>query len=125
MKKQTNQTTLGRRALSILIAAVMILSLVPAFTLTASAATYDGKAGANITWSLDTDIGVLNITSTGVMDNWAWYDLAPWADHIESIKSVVISDGITNIGNYAFYNCTLLESVTIPDSVTIIGKNAF
>jgi len=41
------------------------------------------------------------------------------------IKSVIINNGITSIGNYAFYKCTSLTSITIPNSVTSIGEGAF
>ena len=41
------------------------------------------------------------------------------------IKDLVIPDGVTSIGNDAFYNCTSLTSVTIPSSVTSIGDRAF
>lgn len=41
------------------------------------------------------------------------------------VKELSIPDGVTSIGNYAFYHCTLLTSVTIPDSVTNIGNYAF
>ena len=37
----------------------------------------------------------------------------------------VIPDNVTSIGNYAFQDCTSLESITIPDSVTSIGACAF
>jgi hypothetical protein len=41
------------------------------------------------------------------------------------LKSVRIGNGVTTIGNYAFYYCHSLASVTIPNSVTTISTNAF
>jgi len=42
-----------------------------------------------------------------------------------SLTSITIGDGVTSIGNSAFYYCTILTSITIPDSVTSIGEKAF
>lgn len=41
------------------------------------------------------------------------------------VKNLYLSDGVTSIGNYAFYNCSSLTSVEISDSVTSIGVSAF
>ena len=41
------------------------------------------------------------------------------------LKSLVIPDSVTNIGDYAFWGCTSLKSLVIPDSVTSIGNEAF
>jgi hypothetical protein len=42
-----------------------------------------------------------------------------------SLTSVIISDGVINIGNHAFLGCSRLRSITIPNSVTDIGPQAF
>ena len=49
----------------------------------------------------------------------------PWEEDKDDILQVVISNGVTSIGNNAFCYCTSLTSVTIPNSVTAIGKKAF
>ncbi len=41
------------------------------------------------------------------------------------VKSIVMPDSVTSIGNYAFYGCSSLTNITIPDSVTSIGDNTF
>ena len=54
------------------------------------------------------------------------YDLdAPWWYRQGDIKKVVIEDGVTRIGNYAFWSCSGITIVTIPNSVTRIGDHAF
>ncbi len=50
---------------------------------------------------------------------------APWYSSHESIKAVVIEDGVTAIGSHAFSYCSSLESVEIPSSVTPIQRGVF
>ncbi|MCQ2203876.1 MAG: leucine-rich repeat domain-containing protein [Bacteroidales bacterium] len=72
-------------------------------------------------WSLSDD-GVLTITR-----NYDYWEIEnyPWYSSKDDIKSVVIKDGVTSIGRWAFDGCNGLASVTIPNSVTSIGGVAF
>ncbi len=121
-----------KRISALALAAVLLCGASPAagiggaLTLRASAATVSGSCGESVSWSLDTDAGVLSITGTGAMEDYDYYsNPTPWSSNGSSVRTVVIGDGVTSIGNYAFRNCTSLTSVTIPDSVTSIGDWAF
>lgn len=47
------------------------------------------------------------------------------ADRPNYIESVTIPDSVEEIGNYAFYNCTLLGTINLPKTVKIVGRYAF
>ena len=81
-----------------------------------------GTCGEKLTWSLSN--GTLTIKGTGAMTEYG-YDNRPWENDINSIKKVVIRNGVTTISPYAFYKCEKLQSVTIPQSVQTIGKILF
>lgn len=108
---------------------VSLLALLAALCclFTASAAAADaptsGTCGENLTWTLD-GAGTLTISGTGAMEDFGPYD-APWRQNRDSIKTVVIENGVTTIGRSAFCWCPSLTSVTIPKSVTSIGERAF
>lgn len=87
------------------------------------AASDSGTCGKNLTWTLD-EGGTLTISGTGAMGDYS-YNAMPWYDYRNSIKTAVIEDGVTSIGDRAFWECNSLESVNIPDSVTSIGNSAF
>ena len=79
-------------------------------------------------WTLDNE-GNLTIVGNGVMCDYStqnyngtYITTAPWGTNI---KNVIIENGVTSIGDYAFYGCTGLASIVFPDSVTSIGGNAF
>ena len=82
-----------------------------------------GTCGDNLTWDL-TD-GVLTISGTGAMDDYNNSMNVPWYNYRSSITSIIIKNGVTNIGGSAFSGCSGLTSITIPNSVTSIGWYAF
>ena len=135
--------------LSVFLALMMIISIVPMSIITAGAeeTATSGTCGENLTWTFDESTGTLTISGTGEMDDYDYYN-QPWANFCENIVNVIIEDGVTSIGSYAFvfyhsienvhigenvsviYDCAFdgcwsLAEVNIPDSVTIIERYAF
>ena len=81
-----------------------------------------GICGKDLDWSLKD--GILMITGSGPMydfqNDTEWGD-APWWDEHESIKQVIIGEGITRIGNESFLGCLNLTSVTMHEGIKTIG----
>ena len=110
--------------------------------------TLAGSCGENVTWALDN--GVLTISGTGAMTDYAAAADRPWHNYKDWVTAVVVEDGVTGIGDYAFETCSNLAAapelpagverigncafagcinmegtLTIPDGVTEIGGSAF
>lgn len=109
-----------KKTISLVLALLMVFSLLPLSALADSTIVDSGKCGKDLTWTLD-DAGVLTITGTGEMTSCLWIDF----DYRDSIRSVVIGGGVASICDNAFYNCTGITEVSIPDSVTYIADCAF
>ena len=84
----------------------------------------NGTCGDNITWTLEAD-GTLTLTGAGSMFNYTSSKKAPWNQYISEIKTIIVSEGITKIGEQAFKDCEVLESVSLPSTLVKIGKIAF
>lgn len=109
--------------------------------------------GSGVTWQLteNTDGSstyTLTIRGSGAMKNYLMSGHQPWRSFRDQITSVVVSPGVTSIGNLAFalssniihvdiadsvvsigeqafFKCSSLTNITVPQSVTYIGVNAF
>ena len=86
----------------------------------------DGKCGDHLFWVVD-DKSTLTISGTGAMYDYEFSgNKAPWRNLNPAPTSLVLEEGITSIGNSAFYGCSgFTGDLTIPNSVTTIGNSAF
>lgn len=74
-------------------------------------------------WSLQD--GTLVISAQGAMQDYSAAAQTPWFKDRADIRKIVVQKGVTTIGDYAFYGCENVTSVTLPDTVIQIGKLAF
>ena len=92
-----------------------------------------GSCGDNVQYSFNAETGVMTISGTGPMHDYGYYgdERAPWSQGFynsasnDTIEKVIISEGVTRVGNSAFENCSKLESVELPNTLTEIGTSAF
>lgn len=82
-----------------------------------------GSCGENLLWTLD-DEGTLTIEGEGDMEDYS-DNTAPWTDYADSVVKVDIADGVTSVGDCAFYQMWGLTRVSLGADVASIGTNAF
>jgi len=116
------------RKLFTLLPVLVLLVVCAALLPTDVRAAGSGTCGDNLTWTLD-DAGVLTISGTGDMKDYSSYAglQHPFYSY-GAVKRIVIEEGVTSIGQYAFYvnkYKTSPLSITIPSTIKHIGKGAF
>ncbi|MBP3286136.1 MAG: leucine-rich repeat domain-containing protein [Prevotella sp.] len=84
-----------------------------------------GSCGTNVTYTYVSSTNTLTIQGSGAMTDYSYSSDVPWYSYKADIKTVVIKDGVTSIGNFAFSGRSGLTSIEIPNSVTSIGSYAF
>jgi len=83
-----------------------------------------GKLNGDMAWVLDGDTGTLTISGTGAIPSYRFSE-PPWYSYRESVGAIVVSEGITEVGERAFYWCTNCTEVTLPDSLIAIREYGF
>ena len=110
-----------KRFISLFMTVIMIFSVV----ISTDMLSVSAADNSNIKWSFDSKTGTLTISGTGEMDDYNEHDIkAPWKKYNNYMTNIIIENGITSIGNYAFW-CSEAFNITIPNSVKNIGKGAF
>ena len=97
-----------KKIIAILISIILIFGMSPIATLTASAETTSGY----YTYTVQNGEATIIYCDESISDD-------------VTIPSTLGGYPVTSIGEYAFYECTSLTSITIPDSITSIGIDAF
>ncbi len=109
--------------ISWLMAVLLVLTLV----LSAAPAVYadgeSGTCGEGLTWTLSA--GTLTISGSGEMKDFPESTMAPWYGLRDQILRLELPEGLTAIGDLAFYGCDKLTAVVIPASVRRVGDYAF
>ncbi len=103
------------------------------FGITASAATIpeSGTCGENLTFTYDSNTGLLTISGEGKMDDYnspvdsPFYIKDTGIGNKSPVKTVVFTNGVTRVGKYAFWRSRYLTDVSFSDSVVEIGEDAF
>lgn len=103
-------------------------SLLDAETGSGTGGLYTGTLGENVSWSLDTGTGALTVTGSGAISDYDYTNgqsTSPIWNYRSYIKSVTIADTVTSVGSDAFYGCTNLTTVDLGSGVAKIGSSAF
>lgn len=108
---------------------LLFLNLTPGTRAYAAGAVENGKCGNDARWTYYND-GTLVISGSGAMTNYSipaspQTDARPYAKYLSGIRKIVIEDGITQIGDFAFFAFIQASSVQIAETVNTIGYGAF
>ena len=91
----------------------------------AAAGDASGEHGS-LKWEYKKDGQTLTISGNGEMTSFKGIEDIAWSSVATSVKKIVIEQGVTSVGDYAFFGMTMLEKVTFPaDGFIKIGKLAF
>ena len=97
-----------KRNAALLILIILVLTIISiSESISEGIGPTNGTCGTDLTWSLQE--GVLTITGTGTMSDYATDNAPPWEKRKSQITEIVIGENITTIGDYAFYYCDSLE----------------
>lgn len=101
-----------------------ILCLFSSFAVQASAVSCE-SCGDAVVWAFNEETTVITISGSGSMYDYSLDNYSPWASYKSDITALIITSGVTDIGEYAFVHSTSLNTVYVPESITQINSYAF
>lgn len=120
---------------------LLILSIIMAFEASAACdeeGYFDCGTTGDVKWYVSNDQKTLTVSGNGAMGNYSYTDIspngdgqgpflttAPWKDYASQVENIVVSEGVTSVGNWAFGYIQNVTNVSLPDTLTTIGKQAF
>ena len=88
--------------------------------------TVRGTCGSGLSWSFNPEIGILGITGSGKMTDFAGASYTPWSEYGAYVTKVEIGSGVQSVGDYAFSGLKNLKSVSCASTVLeSLGTGAF
>ena len=108
-----------KKTLKYFLPILCMIAALAALTLAAAAATETGSCGTDLTYTLDTETGVLTVSGTGT------HIQKPTLSDSSLVRSIVIPEGVRSMMYNAFSDCGNLESITIPTTLTTVLAQTF
>ena len=121
-----------KKTLAAILSLTLIVSTLFALSINVASAATSGQCTSTINWSYNTTTKTLTLTGSGVMPDYRATNIgtnkkSPWESEkvgSETIKSqmehLVVGEGITEIGEYNFYNCVKLKTAQLPSTLKSI-----
>ena len=84
----------------------------------------DSGTCGDLQWLLSDD-NILTISGQGRIPDYSGTNLAPWYAYHKQIKGLVLEEGVTAVGSFAFYDCGALTEVQFPKTLRMVGSSSF
>ena len=118
-----------KKLLSILLAVLMVVSIVPLSAFAGEWFGYCGANGENVKFILSGNAYpadyVVTLQGEGNTKDYAYFDASIFYSYSNSVRKITIEEGITSIGDYLFPGFSSLYYVSLPKTLTKIGKGSF
>ena len=120
-----------KKKTKILISSILVIAIISSVFAGLGFRAYAAKASGDsgpLKWALTED-GVFTVNGVGYGDNYSIKltdnNFCPWTLYRNSIKTIIIEEGVQAIGDYWFYKCSNAVSVELPESLVKIGASCF